>query len=97
MLLYYIIVIYEEEIMTTVQAVIPSALDADLAFVADKMHRSKSYLIWKKIKSYIAEKLEEIHDNRAADEALRVWKDTTMKNYSGDEVRALLRAKSYEE
>lgn len=83
--------------MTTVQAVIPNELGDDLAFVANELHRSKSYLICQAIKNYIAEKLDEIQDNRAADEALKVWQDKAMKNYSGDEVRALLKVRSDEE
>jgi len=63
-----------------------------LNFLAKHMKRSKSFLVGDALKHYIAEKMEELEDEMDADEALKTWHDKSQRLYTGDEVKAFIRA-----
>jgi predicted transcriptional regulator len=63
-----------------------------LNLIASHFDRSKSYLALKAVKRYINEMLEQIDDEKDADEALKTWKDISQKLHNDNEVEAFINA-----
>lgn len=63
-----------------------------LNLIASHYDRSKSYLALQAVKKYINEMLEQIEDEKDADEALKSWKDTSQKLHNNDEVEVFIKA-----
>ena len=68
-----------------------------LNLIASHFDRSKSYLALQAVKKYINEMLEQINDEKDADEALKTWKDMSQKLHDGDEVEAFINTNCHEE
>ena len=56
--------------MITITSSIPNEMNNDLTFLAERLDRSKSYIVKQALKEYILEQLEDIEDCKTAMEVL---------------------------